>query len=158
MKFTTLTALVASASAGFPGFDSFHAHCQFETTVDKSCAETYTTLQKVLTDFSENNKDPARGFYSKKEEDVNKTLWYTRLTSGKKYTDDMEYLFTDAGSSCKITGKSRSQSLSYYDYQTNYCNIYNPLRVSGLTFSEPSTSQCKYPADPKQREAQCDAN
>ena len=160
MKFTALVALIATASAGsFPSFDSFHAHCQFETVSDKSCAETYSTLQGVLTSFgAPGNQDPARGFYNKVSEVTNKTLWYTRLTSGKKYTDDMEFLFADTANGCTITAKSQSQSLSYYDYYTNYCNMYNPLRVSGLNFSEPKTSQCKYPADVAQREAQCNAN
>ena len=112
MKFTAL-AFVATASAkSFPSFDLFHAHCEFETVSDKSCAETYSTLQGVLSSFT----DPARGTYTMAAETENKTLWYTRLTSGKKYTDDMEYLFTDDAAGCKITGKSQSQSLSYYDY------------------------------------------
>ena len=70
----------------------------------------------------------------------------------------MEFVLAAEGAGCKITGKSQSQSLSYYDYYTNYCNIYNPLRVSGLNFSEPKTSQCKYAAAPADRVAACDAN
>ena len=140
MKFSAL-ALIAGASADkFPGFDSFHASCQFETVSDKSCADTYTTLQGVLNDFAKNDTDPAHGFYSKKQVEADEQLWYTRLTSGKKYTDDMEYLFKDTSAGCKITGNSRSESLSVYDYYTNYCNIYNPLRESGLNFSEPKTT------------------
>ena len=63
MKYSALIA--AASAASFPGFDSFHASCQFETISDKSCADTYTTLQGVLSDFEANNTDPARGFYSK---------------------------------------------------------------------------------------------
>ena len=67
MKFAVL-ALIAGASAkNFPKLDSFHAHCQFETTVaDKTCAETYSTLSGVLNTFNgPADKDPARGFYTK---------------------------------------------------------------------------------------------
>ena len=159
MKFSAL-ALIASVQA-FPSFDSFHAHCQIETTTDKSCADTYKILEKTLLSLDPDH-DPAHGTYTKYETKENQELWFTRLTGGKKYTDDMEFTFADNGSGCSITGKSRSQSLSYYDYQTNYCNMYNPLRVAkkndGLNFSEPQNKNCKFPADPAQREAQCDAN
>ena len=157
MKYAALMIAAVSA-ADFPGFDSFHASCQFETISDKSCADTFTTLQGVLSDFEANNTDPARGFYSKKQVASNSQLWYTRLTSGKKYTDDMEYILTDDAAGCKITGNSRSQSLSYYDYYTNYCNIYNPLRVSTLNFSEPKATKCKYAPAINDRAAACDAN
>ena len=29
--------------------------------------------------------------------------------------------------SCTVKAKSRSQTLSYYDYNTNYCNMWNVL-------------------------------
>ena len=159
MKFSTLAIVATTASAAnFPSFDSFHAHCQFDTVVSKSCDETFNTLQGVLTEFSSPDfKDPSKGFYAQKQVANGSQLWFTRLGAGKKYTDDMEFLLSADPAGCKVTGKSQSQSLSYYDFYTNYCNMYNPLRVSGLTFTEPKTSQCKYAADPKQREAQCDA-
>ena len=158
MKFAAL-ALIAGVSADkFPGFDSFHASCQFETVSDKSCAETYATLQGVLSDFETNLTDPARGFYKQHQVAESSQLWYTRVTSGKKYTDDMEYILTDDAAGCKITGNSRSQSLSYYDYYTNYCNNYNPLRVSTLNFSEPKNTKCKYAPAINDRAAACDAN
>ena len=70
----------------------------------------------------------------------------------------MEYILADDAAGCKITGNSRSQSLSYYDYYTNYCNIYNPLRESTLNFSEPKTTKCKYAPAINDRAAACDAN
>ena len=159
MKFAAL-ALIAGVSADkFPGFDSFHASCQFQTVSDKSCADTYAELSSVLSDFETNLTDPARGFYKKKQVAESSQLWYTRVTSGKKYTDDMEYVLSEAGNGgCAITGNSRSQSLSYYDYYTNYCNIYNPLRQSTLNFSEPKTTKCKYAPAINDRAAACDAN
>ena len=158
MKFSALALIAGASAANFPGFDSFHASCQFETVSDKSCADTYTTLQGVLSDFETNNTDPAHGFYAKKQVATRSQLWYTRLTGGKKYTDDMEYLLSDTSAGCKITANSRSQSLSYYDYYTNYCNIYNPLRQSTLNFSEPQTTKCKYAPAMNDRSAACDAN
>ena len=157
MKFIISTFVAAvSALKAFPDFDSFHAHCAFETVSDKPCDETYSVLQKVLTDFSEPAfKDPAHGFYAKVHEDKNSQLWYTRMGAGKKYTDNMEFLFAAEDTGCKITGKSKSISLSYYDYYTNYCNIYNPLRESGLNFSEPKNSQCKFAPDLQSRIEKC---
>ena len=85
------------------------------TITDKPCAETYKILEKTLLSLDPDH-DPAHGTYTKYETKENEELWFTRLTGGKKYTDDMEYILSDDGDFYNVTGKSRSQSLSYYDY------------------------------------------
>ena len=77
-------------------------------------------------------------------------VWATRRTANDKYTDDVMWTTVGAGTdtSCTVTAKSRSQSLSYYDYNVNFCNMFNPLR--GTLFkgdiSDAKVSNCKYPA------------
>ena len=66
--------------------------------------------------------------------------------------DDNVFIFrqkTD-GSGCKVTGKSVSQSVSFYDFETNYCNIWNPLTFAEGYFEIiESGTDCKWqPEDP----------
>ena len=159
MKFITLATIAVAGSAGksFPSYDSFHAHCGLEITLEQPCEEVYGALKTTLDNFSSPNfSDPSHGFYAPIQV-TDSSLWYTRLGAGKKYTDDMQLYVEKSGSGCKITGKSRSQSLSYYDYYTNYCNMYNPLRKSGLDIHVPYTNNCKYEPSADIRESQCDA-
>ena len=41
---------------------------------------------------------------------------------------------------CYLVGKSRSQSFSIYDYNVNFCNMYNALRIAkkdnGVTWND----------------------
>ena len=108
----------------FPAFDDFHAHCELETTFNLYCPDVYVVMMVNFKDF----KDPAHGTY-KKVEEVGDTFWYTRTTPVKHYVDDVEFVLSEvAYRTCKVTAKSRSQSLSYYDYSTNFCNMYNVIR------------------------------
>ena len=54
MKTFAIAALIGAASA-FPSFDSFHAHCQIEVTVEKSCSETLS----LLSDYVKSGRDAA---------------------------------------------------------------------------------------------------
>ena len=82
-------------------------------------------------------------------------MWVTRTTPTKKYVDDIkfEYFgnpknFREKG--CRVKGRSRSQSLSYYDYNTNYCNIWNVAQtLPEAVKATVTTSECKWvPKDP----------
>ena len=58
------------------------------------------------------------------------TMWLTRTTPVQKYVDDISFEFNGdpdnfQAPGCTVNGKSRSQTLSYYDYNTNYCNMWN---------------------------------
>jgi hypothetical protein len=55
----------------------------------------------------------------------------TRTTPVKKYVDDIAFEFSQTGADCLVKARSRSQTLSYYDYATNYCNMWNPLKYTG---------------------------
>jgi len=116
----------SSLSAGsFPSYSGMHAHCGMETTVSASCSDVYAALNKIVATPS---FDPAGGIYAVHQEVTDSSVWVTRTTPTKHYVDDIEFLLTDKNGSCSISAKSQSQSLSYYDYDTNYCNMYNVFK------------------------------
>merc|ERR1712127_167054 len=136
----------------FPSFDSLHANCAMQTTIAASCADTYAALGKTVASPS---WDPAHGLYAVHQEVENKSIWVTRTTPTKHYVDDIEFVLTDSGSSCSVSAKSRSETLSYYDYDTNYCYMYNVFKSSGVSFSPVTTSECKWVPAPADVEATC---
>ena len=77
MKTVAIAALIGAASA-FPSFDSFHAHCQIEVTVEKSCSETLS----LLSDYVKSGRDAATpaGHYAIQSEDST-MVWATRKTA-----------------------------------------------------------------------------
>ena len=103
------------------------------------------------------NLDPAQGFYSPKTETAS-LIWATRKGPGKKYTDDVMWEFSSNGDSCNVHSKSKSQSLSYYDYGFNFCNMYNAYRTSYWTpeVSNVSTKNCKFSVNASDIEKTCD--
>ena len=143
MKFTA--ALVsATAASSFPSFDALHANCALSWNFAGTCDNAYNTLQNTLTNF----KDPAGGNYAIVQKNSPSSIWVTRTTPVKKYVDDIEFTVgSNVSGSCTMSAKSRSQSLSYYDYSTNYCNMFNVIRTSGLKYTNLQASQCKFPAD-----------
>merc|ERR1711957_1136614 len=102
-----------------------HAHCALKTDVAFDCQEAYDYLNNDLVQFV----DPGDGKYEEFNSDAGKSLWFTRTTPKKHY---VEWLFTSNGTGCSIEGRSRSRTESIYDYDTNFCNIWNPLRLSPL--------------------------
>ena len=145
MKFASALIAVAAASpSNFPAFDSMHAHCSLTTTFQAGCAATFAALDKTVKTFT----DPASGIYAVVEEGSNQYVWVTRTTPVKHYVDDIIFMVGGDGSTCTVQSKSRSQTLSYYDYDTNFCNMYNVFRSSGVAFSAPKVGDCKWvPAD-----------
>ena len=148
MKYSTLVALIGcSNAASFPAFDSFHAHCAIDYEVDTPCADTYSTFKDTLDKF----EDPAspQGSYASKQETEGAEIWVERTTANKKYIDDVRFNFEQDGDKCKVAAQSRSQSLSYYDYNVNYCNMFNVMRTvyPDLQISDVKESKCGYPAD-----------
>ena len=143
MKFATL-ALVAGASA-FPSFDSFHAHCALTFDVQGSCADAYTAMDNMV----KTNADPAspKGTYSAKQETAGKYLWSQRKTANGKYIDDVDFTFADSNGNCKVSARSRSETLSYYDYNVNFCNMYNVARGAKVQFSNVQHSNCAWVPD-----------
>ena len=82
-------------------------------------------------------------------------IWVTRTTPVHHYVDDIEFTFTDQGTKCQIDAKSRSQTLSYYDYNTNYCNMYNVIRSQPIQYTKVTTTECKWSPLDSQVTATC---
>ena len=139
---------------GFPSFDSFHAHCAMSVTfADKSCQDAYNVMKDRIEAWT---PEPlAGGVYKLYDAIEDERIWATRTTPKKHYVDDI--LFEYFGDSkdfqakgCTVSAKSRSQSLSYYDYDTNFCNMWNVLKeVSGPGMTI-KVDQCKF--QPKEEE------
>ena len=72
------------------------------------------------------------GYYRKNSPPIETSTWTwgTRETADRIYHDDVAFygIEQDDGK-CMVTGKSRSQTASYYDYHVNFCNIYNGSRI-----------------------------
>ena len=97
----------------------------------------------------------ANGTYSLFNGIEDEMLWVTRTTPKKHYVDDIlfEY-FGDPkdfrAKGCTVKAKSRSQTFSIYDYDTNFCNMWNVLKEVEGTNIKIDTSECKYkPDDPE---------
>ena len=86
----------------FPGFSSFHAHGQMQTTFAAPCSQVSNTFKTELTNF----QDPANGIYKQIKEE-NNYFWFTRTTPVKHYVDDISFSLADAANgTCALTAKS----------------------------------------------------
>ena len=130
---------------------------------ESNCADTMDSLAKVFNDQGKTASvvdmaSPA-GTYSKKNPPRESTseVWGTRRTANNKYTDDVAFdKVSEKDGKCTIMGKSYSQSVSYYDYNVNFCNIYNGLRIatrdSAVQFNLDAMKpvSCKYALAPSE--------
>ena len=148
---------IGNVGISFPKFDMHHAHCALMTTVTHDCKSAYDYMSKDLVQF----RDPGNGKYEEFNSVADKSLWYTRETPKKHYIDDVEWLFTDnSAGGCEISGRSRSRTESIYDYDTNFCNIWNPLRLSPLLVPfaniDTVTWECPFHPDASKANFTCD--
>ena len=94
------------------------------TTAYASCDEVRAELAARVEGQGSTWHDPHNaGTYTKKwaSDDGFST---SRLTGdGSNYIDHQVFTLATDGDSCKIMACSRSQSSSYGDYSTNYCNL-----------------------------------
>ena len=96
-----------------------------------------------IAEWDSDTASPAGGIYTIKEKNdgdeyqEGQYIWSTRQTKNKKYTDDQMFEFNVDKQGCQVKGHSRSQSLSYYDYSVNYCNLWNVYNALGLDWEIP---------------------
>lgn len=116
----------------FPDLENppFHPHCMIQVTHNVTCKDLMFEFDKAiaLPTF-----DPAGGQYTMKEQINDNTIWLTHsLTASETtYIDDIEFSYIDTSDGkCEVHAKSRSQAALYWDYNTNYCNMYNLARAS----------------------------
>eukprot|EP01061_Rhynchopus_euleeides_P013323 TRINITY_DN23283_c2_g1_i1.p1 TRINITY_DN23283_c2_g1~~TRINITY_DN23283_c2_g1_i1.p1 ORF type:complete len:187 (+),score=50.46 TRINITY_DN23283_c2_g1_i1:59-562(+) len=136
--------LVGAAAGVLGGYScpssaaSMHASCEVTATVNGTCADAMAEVElRIYANGNGTWTDPHNGGnYSLTALDAAQ-LDGKRIT-GKPphYEDHFTLKFAAAGNSCEITACSVSQSSSYLDYSTNYCNVRN-LYCGGA-------SGCKY--------------
>eukprot|EP00347_Sterkiella_histriomuscorum_P010391 403376478 len=151
-KVILISALVLAAltkKTDFPSFDMLHANCAMHVTYsNQECSAVLEKLQSTIKDFTPEPK--SKGLYKIKEQDAD-YVWTTRTTPTKHYVDDIIFELTQNGADCQVDSKSRSQTLSIYDYETNYCNMWT-VHDAASGFSNLTTDHCKYvPTDPAAR-------
>ena len=149
MKFViaTLAALAVADQSDFPKDDSFHADCHVSAQFDgMSCDSVYTLVDAEVRRWGSSTTSPAGGEYQLYEESSDSYLWSKRLTKDEKYTDDQMFDFVETNAGCNVTGHSRSESMSVYDYSVNFCNLWNVYNGVGSPFTY-SVGVCGYPAD-----------
>ena len=141
-----LAALAVADKSKFPKDDAFHADCHLTAFFEgKTCDMVYSNIETEIKAWNSDTTSPAAGVYTLKESLEGDYIWSTRLTKNKKYTDDQLFEFTESNDGCTVTGHSRSQSISYYDYSVNFCNLWNVYNGAG-TFTQ-TVGKCGYPAD-----------
>ena len=135
---------VSADISKFPSFDAFHANCAIDVTYPgQQCSTTYALMLYWLTQFQQG--DVGKGVYAFVDQKQDTYFWVTRTTPVKKYVDDIAFEFSQVGANCLVKSRSKSQSLSYYDYSTNFCNMWNPLKNTG-EFMNQQVSSCPVPA------------
>ena len=114
----------------------------------QECGTVLTALESKIKTLT---PDPqSKGLYSIKE-DGSDYVWTQRETPTKHYIDDIIFETEASNGDCLITSKSKSETLSYYDYETNFCNMWTVHNDVG-GFSNLSTTECKFvPTDPVTR-------
>lgn len=116
-----IAALGCPSPSDFPKFDSTHANCAMETDLNESCATVAANVHSEIEAWGKGG--PAQGIYKFKEGMTGMYEWVTRTTPVHHYTDDIIFqYFPNEDGSCHVSSKSKSEPLSYYDYETNYCN------------------------------------
>ena len=148
-----LAAMICSVAVAdkrdFPLFDPLHAHCATETDFPgEACADVFKRFVTVVNTF---RPEPnSKGFYRTVESTVNDYLWVTRTTPVAKYVDDIIFIFyekiVDSAPYCEVSARSRSQTFSYFDYDTNYCNMWTVYQSVG-GFEVVDTSKCTWIPD-----------
>lgn len=128
----------------FPAFDMFHANCALDVTyTGQTCSQVYSAMETVITNYEAG--DAGAGVYAFVDKKQDTYFWVTRETPTHHYIDDIGFEFTESNGSCTVTSKSRSETLSVYDYSTNYCNMWNVLNTTGV-FANTKVHDCAYPA------------
>jgi len=119
-----LLPLVLCKCPGSPA--AMHAMCNMTVDIHGgSCAQVKAeVLARVAGDggwYDPHN----RGVYTLLS-DTDEFTEIKRLTGDKKYTDKMDFEFTNSkNASCLVIACSESQVTSMLDFSTNYCNLHD---------------------------------
>ena len=134
--------LASAGAADFPAFDDFHANCALSATFGNTqCCQLWTIFDQTIKGET---PDVGGGMYSIYEETDCDYVWCQRETPTHHYVDDIIFNFDQQGEDCVVSAKSRSETMSYYDYNTNYCNMWNIFEDVNVPFTNLQYSDCQY--------------
>eukprot|EP00347_Sterkiella_histriomuscorum_P000592 403375253 len=133
----------------FPESDLYHVGCKLITQFDLiSCTEVYDRMFTMIKAFG--NEDPQKGHYQVRENVDQSYIWVNRTSEKHDMVDDTLFEFKQTQQGCKVRGRSVAQSVSFYDFETNYCNIWNVMYFAeGPRFKIVEDEDCQWkPKDP----------
>ena len=148
-------------SSDFPKNDPLHCNCALTVKFeDKSCQDAFNIMKDKAEVW---HPEPlAGGTYAIWDAIEEERIWATRTRADSEKTDDILFEFFGnpvdfRTEGCTVKAKSRSQKLSFYDHNINYCNMWNLLKeVEGKDseghYKVPNleVTDCKFkPADPE---------
>ena len=138
----TLLAAGAAASYQCPGSPAFvYASCEVTAIVKGSCSLVGVEIANRLTGV-DGWTDPHNGGTYKMTQNTSTSISGQRETGsaphtpGKHYTDKFTLTLTPIDSfTCSVAACSESQSASFLDFSTNYCDVRNLYcgRADGCT-------------------------
>eukprot|EP01060_Flectonema_neradi_P017376 TRINITY_DN24272_c0_g1_i1.p1 TRINITY_DN24272_c0_g1~~TRINITY_DN24272_c0_g1_i1.p1 ORF type:complete len:330 (+),score=56.54 TRINITY_DN24272_c0_g1_i1:53-1042(+) len=126
--------MAASAAASYkcPGSAAFlYASCEVKSTVSGSCEQAGVEITARMLGLNGWTDPHNNGFYqltsnTSTEISGQRTTGGAPHTPGKHYTDKFILSLSPVDeSTCLISSCSESQSTSFLDFSTNYCNIRN---------------------------------
>lgn len=129
------TIIVLCLAGVFGVSNALHASCAMTITVSGESSSTMNA--SIVAEVKKRNGyNDSCVYYSS---DSGEVCGYSLVSAGsplhiqhetpvKHYVDDITMSFKDSGSDCVIDAKSESEPSSYYDYDTNFCNIFNLFR------------------------------
>jgi hypothetical protein len=120
-----LLSVIALMCCVLYGQAALHAHCAVLWTFDSSkCADNFDFVVGNIKNFS--IPEVREGNYTLVSADPNAmviTALHTTPTHG--YVDDLTFSLKQDGANCQLSGASQSRPVSLYDYDTNFCNLWN---------------------------------
>ena len=136
----------------------FHAHCSIDVTVyGMNCMDVNISIINQVNDrtgFDSNCKysDLAKEFCGYSMHDITDSKIHLKHeTPVKHYVDDIYFTYKQMDNYCLVSGSSQSEPISYYDYDTNYCNMFNLFRNGNATQLNYNvsiqTKKCKFHPD-----------
>jgi len=138
--------------------DLLHAHCQlYWTFPDVQCATLLPIFVNQFKDCCmEKTILPQYTNYTLVNYSSDPSdLWVNgKLRFTDHYVDDQNIVFSQNGTACSASACSHSESLSYYDYDANFCDVHNLARGIGYSFSENITN-CRFQPPVGQHDSYC---